>query len=75
MLKHLKANLFNPVKYAEIFSTKSNSSSPGMKQKIEKAEDVNASNIVHSATQVNCTKEVQDDDEYILNEHTGVMEK
>ena len=46
-----------------------------MKHKTEKAEDVNASNIVHSATQVNCTKEVQEDDDYILNEHTGAMEK
>ena len=57
----------NPVKYAEIFSTKSNSSSDAMKFKTEKTEHVNVSIIEPSATLNNCTKDVQEDEQYILN--------
>ena len=65
----------NPVKYAEIFSTKSNSSSDAMKFKTEKTEHVNVSIIEPSATLNNCTKDVQEDEQYILNDHTGAMER
>ena len=65
----------NPEKYAEIFSTKSNSSSHAMTCKTEKGEDANISIHVPSATVVNCAKDVQEDEQYILNEHTGAMER